>query len=75
MGFHTFFGDGTEVSEDDLKHVRDVTWKNMVFARWKEGDIVMIDNFRVSHGRQVCTYILTAASVLAYVHNIFRSCI
>jgi len=28
-------------------------WSNMVFNRWEQGDVLMIDNFRVSHGRQV----------------------
>jgi alpha-ketoglutarate-dependent taurine dioxygenase len=51
-GFHTSYGDGTEVDEKDARHIRDVMWKNMVFNRWRKGDIVMIDNFRISHGRQ-----------------------
>ena len=54
-GFHTTYGDGTEIDERDARHVRDVMWKNMVFNRWRKGDIVMIDNFRISHGRQVST--------------------
>ena len=53
VGLHTSFGDGSEIPELYLKHVRDVMWKNMVFNRWEQGDILMIDNFRVSHGRQV----------------------
>ena len=55
VGFHTTFGDGTEIPEWYLNHLRDVMWKNMVFNRWKKGDILMIDNFRVSHGRQPFT--------------------
>ena len=55
VGFHTTFGDGTEIPERYLNHLRDVMWKNMVFNRWKKGDILMIDNFRVSHGRQPFT--------------------
>ena len=55
VGFHTSFGDGSDIPEGHLEHVRDVVWKNMVFNHWKQGDIVMIDNFRISHGRQVTT--------------------
>ena len=54
-GFHTTYGDGTEIDERDARHIRDIMWKNMVFNRWRKGDIVMIDNFRISHGRQVST--------------------
>ena len=55
VGFHTSFGDGSDIPEGHLEHVRDVVWKNMVFNHWKQGDVVMIDNFRISHGRQVTT--------------------
>ena len=53
VGFHTTFGDGTEIPDPVNTHVHDIIWKNLVFNRWKKGDVVMIDNFRVSHGRQV----------------------
>lgn len=53
VGFHTSFGDGSVIPDKHLEHVRDVVWSNMVFNRWQQGDIVMIDNFRISHGRQV----------------------
>ncbi|KAL5490931.1 hypothetical protein EMCRGX_G016134 [Ephydatia muelleri] len=35
-----------------MRHIRDVMWKNMVFNRWELGDIVLIDNYWISHGRQ-----------------------
>ena len=56
-GFHTCYGDGTEVTNAENKHVRDVTWNNMIFNRWQKGDVIMIDNYRISHGRQVRTAI------------------
>ena len=53
VGFHACFGDGSEIPEPYLEHIRDVMWKNMVFNRWELGDIVFIDNYWISHGRQV----------------------
>ena len=53
VGFHTKFGDGSEIPERYQSHLRDILWRNMVFNRWELGDLVMIDNFRISHGRQV----------------------
>ncbi len=53
IGMHTCYGDGTEIAERHLNHVRDTVWNNLVFNRWEQGDVLMIDNFRVSHGRQV----------------------
>lgn len=55
-GMHTCYGDGTEITNAENKHVRDVTWNNMVFNRWQQGDLIMIDNYRISHGRQVQMY-------------------
>ena len=55
VGFHTCFADGTEISEQYMTHIHDVMWKNMIFNKWQKGDILMIDNFRISHGRQVCS--------------------
>lgn len=53
VGMHTEFGDGSVIPYSTVAHVRDVVWQNLVFNRWEKGDILMIDNFRVSHGRQV----------------------
>ena len=48
VGFHSSFGDGSEIPEAYLEHVRDVVWANMVFNRWELGDIVMIDNYSLT---------------------------
>ena len=53
VGMHTEFGDGSSIPSATITHVRDTIWNNLVFNRWEKGDILMIDNFRVSHGRQV----------------------
>jgi alpha-ketoglutarate-dependent taurine dioxygenase len=34
-----------------MELVRDAIWDNMVFIRWRAGDVVAIDNFAVAHGR------------------------
>ena len=57
MAMHTSFGDGSEIPVSYLKHVRQKIYQNMIFNRWKKGDVLMIDNFRVSHGRQVLQHI------------------
>lgn len=49
---HVQFGDGTEISDAEMSHLRDVIWKNMVVFPWKKGDTVLIDNWLVSHGRR-----------------------
>ena len=53
LAMHTCFGDGTQIPQKYVSHVRNVFYKNMIFERWQKGDMIMIDNFRISHGRQV----------------------
>ncbi len=48
---HTLHADGSEISDADIEHVRDVVWKNMQINAWQQGDVVAIDNASVSHGR------------------------
>jgi alpha-ketoglutarate-dependent taurine dioxygenase len=52
MALTTEFGDGTPISIWEMSEIRSAIHKNMVFSRWRKGDILCIDNFSTSHGRQ-----------------------
>lgn len=45
------FGDKTAITDSEMEKVRKVVWKNMVIYKWQQGDVIMLDNQRVSHGR------------------------
>lgn len=51
QAMHCTFGDGTPIPDADMEAVRDAIWKNLRTFRWRRGDVVLIDNFAVSHGR------------------------
>jgi hypothetical protein len=51
LPMHCTHRDGREIDPGDLEHLRDVIWKNMLIFPWQTGDIVVIDNASVSHGR------------------------
>jgi hypothetical protein len=51
QAMHCTYLDGTEIPTEDIEHVRDLVWKNLVTYPWLEGDVVAIDNNRVGHGR------------------------
>lgn len=51
QGMHCTFGDGTPIPDQDMEAVRDAIWKNMVFFPWQKGDVILIDNHAVAHGR------------------------
>jgi len=48
-----YYGDGTDISKEDLEHIDAVTRKNLVSVLMEEGDVVLVDNYQVMHGRDV----------------------
>eukprot|EP00746_Dinoflagellata_sp_MGD_P155366 gnl/MRDRNA2_/MRDRNA2_85335_c0_seq11.p1 gnl/MRDRNA2_/MRDRNA2_85335_c0~~gnl/MRDRNA2_/MRDRNA2_85335_c0_seq11.p1 ORF type:complete len:413 (+),score=75.53 gnl/MRDRNA2_/MRDRNA2_85335_c0_seq11:117-1355(+) len=44
-------GSDLALTPEDAKELSDIIRKHMDFVQWKEGDIVLIDNKRVMHGR------------------------
>jgi alpha-ketoglutarate-dependent taurine dioxygenase len=52
MALHVDYGDGTPISIWEMHQIRKAIHKNMVFNRWQQGDLIFIDNFSTSHGRQ-----------------------
>lgn len=52
MALHIAFGDGTPISIFEMHQIRKAIHKNMVFNRWQKGDLLLLDNFSTSHGRQ-----------------------
>jgi len=45
------FGDGTAMDSGDLNTVRETMFGASVIFPWREGDVVLLDNVLVSHGR------------------------
>jgi len=45
-------GDGSEIAIEDLESVRDALASNEVSFRWQTGDILLLDNMQVAHGRR-----------------------
>jgi hypothetical protein len=67
MALDTTFGDGTPISFREMNEIRRAIHKNMVYSRWQKGDILCIDNFSTSHGRQP-TYDRSRQVVVAWSH-------
>jgi alpha-ketoglutarate-dependent taurine dioxygenase len=49
------FGDGSPVAESDLDVVRDAVRAEKTQFDWEKGDVLICDNFLVSHGRRSYT--------------------
>lgn len=48
---HCTFADGAEIPRRDILHVRNTLRAHAVVFPWQQGDFILIDNLRVSHGR------------------------
>ena len=48
-----FYGDDGDISDADLEHMDEVTMKNVQFVKMTEGDVVLLDNYKCMHGRNV----------------------
>ncbi|EQA44642.1 taurine catabolism dioxygenase, TauD/TfdA family [Leptospira broomii serovar Hurstbridge str. 5399] len=45
------FGDGTPISSKEIREVSDTFWNHLSVFGWQKGDVLLIDNYSVSHGR------------------------
>jgi len=48
-----YFGDDGQISDEDLKEMDEVTMKNVQYVKMTEGDVVLLDNYKCMHGRNV----------------------
>ena len=45
------YGDGKDIETKDMQKVSDTIWDHTVTLKWQEGDVLCLDNDRVTHGR------------------------
>ncbi len=48
---NAFYGDGTAIAESDLAEIRGAFEREKVIFDWQPGDVLLLDNMQVSHGR------------------------
>ncbi|MFH7014637.1 TauD/TfdA family dioxygenase [Flavobacterium sp. FlaQc-47] len=48
---NTFFGDGSEISKEEIEEIRAAYQKGTVVFPWEKGDVLFLDNMLMSHGR------------------------
>lgn len=49
---NAFYGDGSPIEDSILVEIRDLYEREAVRFDWREGDVMMVDNFLASHGRE-----------------------
>jgi len=51
MPFQTFYGDGSLIEEETIEEIRAVYEKTKISFAWQKGDILVLDNMLMAHGR------------------------
>lgn len=46
-----FYGDLERMPAEEVQHINDVCDRNMRFIQMKAGDVLLVDNYRMQHGR------------------------
>jgi len=49
---NAYYGDGSAIAPEDLEEIRRAYAEESVAFPWQEGDVLLLDNLRVAHGRR-----------------------
>ena len=49
---NAFYGDGSEIEDSVANYIRDLYEQHAVRFAWQHGDVMLVDNFLASHGRE-----------------------
>jgi alpha-ketoglutarate-dependent taurine dioxygenase len=52
---NTYYGDGSPIEDSTLEELRHAYTEEIVTFPWQKGDVLMLDNMRVAHGRMPFT--------------------
>ncbi|HEX6285127.1 MAG TPA: TauD/TfdA family dioxygenase, partial [Pyrinomonadaceae bacterium] len=52
LPFNTFYGDGSPIEPSVVEEIYEVYRQEQVAFDWQAGDILMLDNMLVAHGRE-----------------------
>jgi len=49
---NAYYGDGTPIQPEEMSAVRQLSWNEATVFTWHEGDVLILDNRLVAHGRK-----------------------
>ena len=55
LPFNTYYGDGTPIPDEVIDHINEAYRKETVAFPWQVGDLLLLDNMLIAHGRNAYT--------------------
>lgn len=52
LPFNTYYGDGTEITKEEIEEIRMAYEQSTIVFSWEKGDVLFMDNMLASHGRR-----------------------
>ena len=52
LPYNTYYGDGSRIDEAAAREVREAYDAEKIIFPWKDGDVLLLDNMTMAHGRQ-----------------------
>lgn len=52
LPYNTYYGDGTPIEVSVIEHIRAAYDAETILFRWRKGDVLLLDNMLVAHGRR-----------------------
>lgn len=52
LPYNSYYGDGSKIDPAVIEHINQAYQQEKVIFSWQEGDILMLDNMSIVHGRQ-----------------------
>jgi len=65
-----YYGDLSKIPGDTLEHINDVSNKHIQNLEMQSGDVLLIDNYRMLHGRQVLSSLVSHLMPYNHMHSI-----